>query len=165
MKAQKPIIEKLVIYDYPLPRPVYYAESRYRDGATYKSWCGISPAQTEKYPVKEIYKGAAATRKLWEIEFDNLSDTDKKLIVAVFPKVLNKDKTPIKSPREILERAIARVRFAFGVKCPRCGGDGRYPSKIDNGVCHKCHGSGITMPRLTDKKLAVIAKFFSEAEE
>lgn len=45
------------------------------------------------------------------------------------------------------------------------GGDGRYPSKIDNGVCHKCHGSGIAMPRLTDKKLSVFAKFFSEAEE
>lgn len=158
MQTQKSIVEKLVIFDYPFCTVAYYA--KYSDGG--ECWCGFSIIEhTKQFPVKAIYEGVAAIRKLWEIEFDELSNIDKKLIIATFPNILNADKTSAKRPREILERAIARVRFSFGVKCPRCSGEGHYPSRIDDGVCHKCHGSGIVLPRLTDKKLAEIAKRFS----
>lgn len=157
MQTHISIVEKLVIFDYPFCL-AYYAE--YGKGG--KGWHGITPEQAEKTPVKETYEGAAATRKLWEIRFDELSDADKKLVIAVFPNVLSKDKLPTKNPRDILECAVASVRFSFGVKCPRCGGEGRYPSRVDNGVCHKCHGSGVVLPRLTDKKLVAIAKHYAE---
>lgn len=164
MQAQKPIIEKLVIYDYPFARTAYYAESKYKT-ATSKSWCGITREQAEQLPVKGIYEGAAAIRKYWEINFYNLTDIDQKLILAVFPNVLKSDKTPTKSPTELLYRANHTVIFSFGVKCSRCGGEGRYPSKVDDGICHKCGGRGVVLPRLTDKKLAEIAKHFSEAKK
>lgn len=161
MNTQRPI-EKLVIVENPPFRPDYIV--KYCDGG--ESWCGTTPEQAEKSPTKETYTGAAAIRKLWEIEFERLDETDKKLICAVFPNVDKKDEITLKySPADILRSAIIKARKVFGVACPRCGGDGHYPSEVDNGVCHKCGGRGVVMPRLTDKKLAEIAKHFSGVAE
>ena len=57
-----------------------------------------------------------------------------------------------------------------GEPCARCGGSGSYArsvayTKVDDGICHKCNGSGKQLPRLTDKKIAEIAKFFTERRQ
>lgn len=158
---------KLVIYDYDIyGKPAYYSENTNADGSI-KSWgyCGISEERAKITPIKEVYEGVAATVKLWDMAFDNLSDKDKQIVLSVFPNLLERDKTKLKPPCEIISIARAKIRKHFGITCSRCGGSGSYArsvayTEVDDGICHLCGGSGKSLPRLTDKKLAEIKNYF-----
>lgn len=160
---------KLVIYDYDIcGKPAYYSENANADGSI-KSWgyCGISEEKAKITAIKEVYEGVAAAVKLWDMTFDNLSDKDKQIILSVFPTLLERDKVKLKPPCEIISIARAKIRKHFGITCPRCGGSGSYArsvayTEVDDGICHLCGGSGKSLPRLTDKKLAEIKNYFLE---
>lgn len=163
---------KLVIYDYYIcGKPVYYSEGGNADGVvTYRSYHGITEERAKTTPIKEVYEGVAAEVKLWDMAFNDLPDKDKQTVLSVFPTLLERDKTKLKSPHKIITIARAKIRKHFGVTCPRCGGSGSYArsvayTEIDDGVCHLCGGSGKSLPRLTEKKLAEIKAFFTEAAE
>lgn len=135
---------------------------------TRDSYVNLTPERAETLTVKETLTDASAKSRLWEIGFaDYTTPPDKKAILAVFPDLLERDKTKLKSPREIRDIAYRKIKKQFAVTCPRCGGSGSYArsvayTEIDDGVCHLCGGSGKSLPRLTDKKLAEIKAFFME---
>ena len=90
-----------------------------------------------------------------------LTDTERSLILSVFPDIESKDKTTLKTPQELHGIAFRKALRHFAVPCPRCGGSGSYAqsvayTEVDSGVCHKCFGRGKVLPRLTAKKLEEI---------
>lgn len=145
----------------------YYDENGKMTG---KSYCGISEQGANTYPVKAVYIDDDAKRFLWRQAYDRLDNTDRKAALAVFPDLLEKDAAKLKTPRDIVTIALLNIRKYFGETCTRCGGSGSYAvsvayTEVDDGVCHKCGGSGKQTPRLTDKKVAEIAKFFTERRQ
>lgn len=161
----KPIIDKLIIFDYPSTRPATYTEYHYSCGSKGCGWSGITQEQSKTLPVKETYEGDAAIIKTWEIHFDQLDKQDKALIRAVFPDIDRRSKLQLKSPQEIAKIATIKSRKIFGITCTRCGGDGNYAravafTRVDNGICHKCGGRGKVLPRLTNKVLREISNYF-----
>ena len=137
---------KLVIYDYDIcGKPAYYSENANADGSI-KSWgyCGISEEKAKITAIKEVYEGVAAAVKLWDMTFDNLSDKDKQIILSVFPTLLERDKTKLKPPSEIISIARAKIqlkgavyaddRFHFQPALPLC-------------VSRFAHGSIVVPPR------------------
>lgn len=141
----------------------YYDESGKMTG---KAYCGISEQVANTYPVKTVFVDDDAKRFLWWQAYNRLDNTDKKVLSAVFPNILEKDAAKLKVPSDIVAIARAKIRKYFGVPCARCGGSGSYARSVaftlvDNGICHKCGGFGKQLPRLTDKKVLEMAKFFA----
>ncbi len=162
--------ERLIIYDRPADwlgftpyRHTFFDES---GKITSDSYVNLTSERAETLTVKDTLTDAAAKSKLWEINFtDYTTPPDKKAILAVFPDLLERDKTKLKSPREIRDIAYKKIKKQFGITCPRCGGSGSYAqsvawTKCFEGVCLRCNGSGKVIPRLTDKKLAEIKTHF-----
>lgn len=163
---------KLTTYEPPSNLPVYdFHTVEYYDESgkmTGKAYCGISEQGANTYPIKAVYIDADAKRFLWRQTYDRLDNTDKKALLAVFPDILRKDAATLKAVRDIVAIARAKIRKHFGVPCARCGGSGSYARSVaftlvDDGICHKCGGFGKKLPRLTDRKVAEIAKFFTNA--
>ena len=168
---------KLITYEPPASLPSccigdfhtveYYDESGNMTG---KAYCGISEQGANTYPVKAVYVDDDAKRFLWRQAYDRLDNTDRKAIAAVFPDILERDAAKLKAVHDIVHIARVNIRKHFGEPCARCGGSGSYArsvayTKVDDGICHKCNGSGKQLPRLTDKKIAEIAKFFTERRQ
>ena len=128
--------------------------------------CIFNAPERDAVPIEE-YFGDAATGEMWKIRFDRLDDLDKKICNAVYPTLCDKDPAKLKSPDVIVRMARRKIARDFGTPCRRCGGSGSYArsvayTEVDDGVCHLCRGSGRSLPRLTDKKLAEIAAHYAE---
>lgn len=166
---------KLTTYEPPASRPhrlFFYTIEHYDESGkmTGKSYCGISEQEANTYPVKAVYIDDDAKRFLWRQAYDRLDNTDRKTVLAVFPDILERDAAKLKAVHDVVKIARLNIRKHFGEPCTRCGGSGNYAlsvafTEIDNGICHKCGGSGKQLPRLTDKKIAEIAKFFTERRQ
>lgn len=161
------MISKLVIYDYKIGEKYgHYAEYSDKDGkATGKAYALISDSQAATLPILAVYEGKRAAMALWDMEYAELTDKERKTIMSVFPTLPEMDKSKLKPPQKILDIAHAKILKHFGVTCQRCGGSGNYAwsvafTVVDNGVCHKCGGSGKQLPILTHKKLGEIKAFF-----
>lgn len=128
--------------------------------------CIFNAPAKDAAPIEE-YVGDAAEGEMWRIRFDRLDDLDKKICDAVYPTLHDKDPAKLKSPDVIVRMARRKIARDFGTPCRRCGGSGSYArsvayTAVDDGVCHLCRGSGRSLPRLTDKKLAEIAAHYAE---
>lgn len=170
---------KLKITTYELPEkysfmkdPDFYTVEHYNENGelTGKGYYGISEQSERDCPVKAVYIDDDAKRFLWRREYDQLNDTDRRAILAVFPDILERDAAHLKKVCEIVKIASVNILKHFGETCSRCGGSGSYAQSVaftlvSNGICHKCGGRGTQLPRLTDKKVAEIAKFFTERRQ
>lgn len=158
-------ITKLVTYKTHYTQPAFYLEAVYPNGSETEAYCGITEAQTKSCETENVYTGDEAIRKFWDIKFGMLTDTERSLILSVFPDIESKDKTTLKTPQELHGIAFRKALRHFAVPCPRCGGSGSYAqsvayTEVDSGVCHKCFGRGKVLPRLTAKKLEEIKNYF-----
>lgn len=149
-------ITKLITYKTNYTQPVFYLEAIYPNGSETEAYCGITEAQTKSCETENVYTGDEAIRKFWDIKFEMLTDTERSLILSVFPDIESKDKTTLKTPQELHGIAFRKALRHFAITCPRCGGSGSYAqsvayTEVDSGVCHKCFGRGKVLPRLTAK--------------
>lgn len=145
----------------------HYDENGKMTGISYH---GISTDVPRTCAVKAVYIDDDVPRFLWRQDFDRLNDRDRKSVLAVFPDILEKDAVKLKAVRDIVTIARKNILKHFGEVCTRCGGSGSYAqsvawTRVCNGICHKCVGTGKQLPRLTDKKVAEIAKFFTERRQ
>ncbi len=165
---------KLTTYEPPANLPVcdfhtveYYDES---GKMTCKAYHGISEQGANTYPEKAVYIDDDVKQFLWRQAYDRLDSTDRKAVLAVFPDILEKDGAKLKAVHDVVTIARLNIRKHFGEPCARCCGSGSYArlvafTLVDDSICHKCCGSGKQLPRLTDKKVAEIAKFFTERRQ
>lgn len=149
----------------PLVVALGIGEAIYPNGSETEAYCGITEAQTKSCETENVYTGDEAIRKFWDIKFEMLTDTERSLILSVFPDIESKDKTTLKTPQELHGIAFRKALRHFAITCPRCGGSGSYAqsvayTEVDSGVCHKCFGRGKVLPRLTAKKLEEIKSYF-----
>lgn len=163
-------ITKLVTYKTNYTQPAFYLEAVYPNGSETEAYCGITEAQTKSCETENVYTGDEAIRKFWDIKFGTLTDTERSLILSVFPDIESKDKTTLKTPQELHGIAFRKALRHFAVPCPRCGGSGSYAqsvayTEVDSGVCHKCFGRGKVLPRLTAKKTRRNQKLFQVGGE
>lgn len=168
---------KLTTYEPPANFPAccicdFHTVEHYDESGkmTGKSYCGISVEGANTYPIKAVYIDDDAKRFLWRQAYDRLDNTARKAVLSVFPDILEKDAAKLKTVNDIVKIARLNIRKHFGEPCARCGGSGSYARSVaftlvDDGICHKCGGSGKQLPRLTDKRVAEIAKFFTERRQ
>jgi hypothetical protein len=121
--------------------------------------------------VVTTYEGDEAVRQYWFIHFNEMSDTDKKFIEAVFPGLYDGLNNPEKvrrigMPKRLIGVSVARLAKAevdFLVKCNRCGGSGKYSFNYrDGSTCYGCNGIGKKLPKITNKWLDEVATFYRE---
>lgn len=111
------------------------------------------------------YRGTEARGRYWRIDFEhNFDESTRKLIVAVFPDILQRDASKLQSPKKVYNIVANLLRRADLLKtCPRCGGTGNYSfNHRDGSMCFQCHGFKYIFPKLTDEYIAKVEKHFAE---
>ncbi len=129
-------------------------------------------ATTTCYPTKEgkpeeLYRlsGTEAKKEHWNTEFLRLGDDRRRLVLAVFPNIKKLDN--LKPPKTIYEIAVSKIhKVGLTRVCSRCDGTGHYSyNQIDGTRCFKCGGRKFTLPKITDKYLALVKKTIAAGRE
>ena len=97
-------------------------------------------------------------RMAFEKDFSNVPRGEQKVILAIWPDLLEKDAAKLKPVAGIRKAAFAWLaKRGLTETCDRCGGSGEYSFNLLDGTrCYKCGGSGKQFPKITKTLLAKI---------